>query len=103
MGDPLAGADFNKDGKAVLYASDQDSEFKRLHHHELATGRVRVVTAGFRGDVSGANQSHDGRRAVFFVSEDGSPSFDEKTCLNRFLRWFPQRIPSSLAFDGVSS
>ena len=66
-----AGADFTKDGKAILLSSDQGSEFKRLQHHDLATGRVRVVTEGFKGDVSGAIQSHDGRRAVFFVSEDG--------------------------------
>jgi dipeptidyl aminopeptidase/acylaminoacyl peptidase len=65
------GADFTKDGKGVLYTTDRGSEFRRLMHRDLATGAERVVTEGFKGDVSGAAQSHDGRRAVFFVSEDG--------------------------------
>jgi dipeptidyl aminopeptidase/acylaminoacyl peptidase len=66
-----AGADFTKDGKGVFYSSDRDSEFKRLFYHDLATGQAKVVTTGFKGDVSGAAQSHDGKRAIFFVSEDG--------------------------------
>ncbi|MBA3850530.1 MAG: peptidase S9, prolyl oligopeptidase, partial [Opitutus sp.] len=66
-----SGADFTKDGKGVLYAADRGSEFSRLHYHELATGTAKVITDGFKGDVSGPSLSHDGKRAVFFVSEDG--------------------------------
>ncbi len=65
------GADFTKDGKGVLYSTDRGSEFRRLVYRDLASGAERVVTEGFKGDVSGAAQSHDGRRAIFFVSEDG--------------------------------
>ncbi len=64
-------ADFTKDGKGVLYGTDRGSEFQRLVYRDLATGAERVVTEGFRGDVSGASLSHDGKRAVFTVSEDG--------------------------------
>ena len=65
------GAEFTKDGKGVLYASDRDSEFQRLFYHDLATGQAKVITTGFKGDVSSASLSHDGKRAIFFVSEDG--------------------------------
>ncbi len=65
------GAEFTKDGKGVLYASDRDSEFQRLFYHDLASGQAKVITTGFKGDVSGASLSHDGKRAIFFVSEDG--------------------------------
>lgn len=66
-----AGADFTKDGKGVLYSTDRGSEFSRLHYHDLATGTAKVITDSFKGDVSGPALSHDGKRAVFFVSEDG--------------------------------
>lgn len=66
-----AGADFTKDGKGVFYSTDRDSEFKRLFYHDLATGQAKAITTGFKGDVSGASQSHDGKRAIFFVAEDG--------------------------------
>ncbi len=66
-----ASATFTRDGKAVLYATDLDSEFRRLFLHDLTTGQARPVTAGFRGDVRGVSLAEDGRRGVFIVSEDG--------------------------------
>jgi dipeptidyl aminopeptidase/acylaminoacyl peptidase len=66
-----AGADFTKDGKGVIYSSDRDAEFRRLFYHDLSTGQTKVITSGFKGDVSGISQSQDGRRAIFLVSEDG--------------------------------
>ncbi len=66
-----AGADFTADGKGVIYSCDRDSEFSRLFFHDLGTGKAKVVTEGFKGDVSGVALSRDRRRGVFFVSEDG--------------------------------
>jgi dipeptidyl aminopeptidase/acylaminoacyl peptidase len=66
-----AGADFTADGRGVIYSSDRDAEFKRLFFQDLATGATKVVTEGFKGDVSGVALSRDRRRGVFFVSEDG--------------------------------
>lgn len=65
------GARFTKDGRAVIYSSDRDAEFKRLFRHDLASGEAQVFTTGFKGDVSGVSLAKDGRRGVFFVSEDG--------------------------------
>lgn len=71
QGVAYAGAAFTKDGKGVFYSSDRDAEFKRLFHHDLASGTAKVVTSGFKGDVSGVSLAHDGRRGIFFVSVDG--------------------------------
>lgn len=65
------GAAFTADGKGVIYSCDRDSEFTRLFFHDLETGQAKVVTEGFKGDVSGVALSRDRRRGVFFVSEDG--------------------------------
>jgi dipeptidyl aminopeptidase/acylaminoacyl peptidase len=66
-----AGADFTADSRGVIYATDRGAEFTRLFFHDLATGQAKVITDGFKGDVSGVALSRDRRRGVFFVSEDG--------------------------------
>lgn len=66
-----SGADYSADGKGVIYSCDRDSEFTRLFFHDLTTGKTKVVTEGFKGDVSGVTLSRDRRRGVFLVSEDG--------------------------------
>jgi dipeptidyl aminopeptidase/acylaminoacyl peptidase len=66
-----AGADFTADSRGVIYAADRGAEFTRLFFHDLATGQTKVITDGFKGDVSGVALSRDRRRGVFFVSEDG--------------------------------
>lgn len=65
------GADFTADSRGVIYSSDRDAEFTRLFFHDLNTGKAKVITDGFKGDVSGVSLSRDRRRGVFFVSEDG--------------------------------
>ncbi len=66
-----AGADFTADSRGVIYASDRDAEFTRLFFHDLNTGQTKIITDGFKGDVSGVSLSRDRRRGVFLVSEDG--------------------------------
>ncbi len=66
-----AGADFTADSRGVIYATDRGAEFTRLFFHDLGTGQTKVITDGFKGDVSGVALSRDRRRGVFFVSEDG--------------------------------
>jgi dipeptidyl aminopeptidase/acylaminoacyl peptidase len=64
-------ARFSKDGRAVYYNSDKDSEFQRLRRLDLATRKETVLTAHINWDVESFDQSPDGATIAFITNEDG--------------------------------
>ncbi|MBA4137901.1 MAG: hypothetical protein C0518_11335 [Opitutus sp.] len=71
--DPISygGGRFTKDGKGLLFASDQDSEFQRLRYYDLATGKQEVLTPDIDWDIAGMTLSDDGRTLAFVANENG--------------------------------
>ena len=64
-------ARFSKDGKAVYFTSDQDSEFQRLVYLDLASHKTTVLTPNLKWDVEEFDLSKDGRWIAFESNEDG--------------------------------
>lgn len=64
-------ARFSRDGRAIYYTSDRDSEFHRIARRELATGAERVLTPHVNWDVDEFELSPDGRTIAFITNEDG--------------------------------
>ena len=72
-GEPLDynGGVFTHDGKGVYTSADKGSEFHRLTHVDLATGRHTPLTAQIDWDVTDLDLSRDGRTLAFVTNEDG--------------------------------
>ena len=64
-------ARFARDGRAIYWTTDLDSEFRRLARYDLATGQSSVLTASIPWDVEGYDLSDDGRTIVLTTNEDG--------------------------------
>ncbi|HOY60189.1 MAG TPA: S9 family peptidase, partial [Verrucomicrobiota bacterium] len=64
-------AQFDKDGRSVLVASDKDSEFRRLCRLDVATGDVMPLTAAIGWDVEEFDVTDDGQTVAFVTNEDG--------------------------------
>ncbi len=65
------GALWAKDGKGLYFTSDEDSEFKKLRHYDVATGEQTVVRDDIEWDVGGLELSPDGNLLAFVVNADG--------------------------------
>jgi dipeptidyl aminopeptidase/acylaminoacyl peptidase len=63
---------FAPDGRGLFAASDRGSEFRRLVHIELATGRERVLAGNLRHDVDDIEISERARRIAFVTNEAGA-------------------------------
>lgn len=63
---------FARKGDAVFYASDEDSEFKRLVRHDLRTKKKEVLTADIPWDVEDVAVSDDGAWLAFTANEGGA-------------------------------
>ena len=62
---------FGRDGRALYWTTDLDSEFRRLARYDLAAGQSSVLTAAIPWDVEGYDLSDDGRTIVLTTNEDG--------------------------------
>ena len=62
---------WSKDGKALYWTTDLDSEFNRLARFDLATRAAAVLTDAIAWDVESFALSDDGRSIVFSANEDG--------------------------------
>lgn len=67
---------FAPDGRGVYFVSDEPvdgkpSEFRRLRHHDPASGRVTVLSRDIPWDVERFALSDDGRHLAFVTNEDG--------------------------------
>ncbi|HEV3166486.1 MAG TPA: prolyl oligopeptidase family serine peptidase, partial [Isosphaeraceae bacterium] len=76
---PAAGAEtvayddvrWSKDGQALYWTTDLDSEFHRLARYDLASKQATVLTAAIPWDVTAFDLSDDGRMIVVVANEDG--------------------------------
>jgi len=59
------------DGKGILLTSTSGSEFNQLCHYDLATKKLRTLTAAIPWDVAGTDLSKDGRKLAFTTNENG--------------------------------
>jgi dipeptidyl aminopeptidase/acylaminoacyl peptidase len=64
-------ARFSRDGRGVFYTADEDSEFRQLRYHDLATGDSRLLSGDIPWDVTGFALSQEGRYLAFVVNADG--------------------------------
>ncbi|MFN8653856.1 MAG: alpha/beta fold hydrolase [Gemmatimonadales bacterium] len=90
-----AGAVFSRDGKAIYYLSDKDSEFLRLCRRDLATGAVRVLTANIPWDIEQFALSDDGLLVAYIANEDGYGRLHLASALTGSARRLPA-LPSGL-------
>jgi dipeptidyl aminopeptidase/acylaminoacyl peptidase len=63
---------FAPDGRGLFAASDRGSEFRRLVHIDLATGRERVLTGNLPHDVDDIEISEKAKRIAFVTNEAGA-------------------------------
>ena len=71
----FGGFEYAPDG-SVYFISDEPldgkpGEFKRLRHHDPASGKLEVLTADIPWDVEGFTLSDDGRHLAYMTNEDG--------------------------------
>ena len=64
-------AQFTADGKGIYFTTDKDSEFKRLVHMDLATGKRTVLTSHINWDVDGFQMTEDKKMLAFVANENG--------------------------------
>ena len=71
--EPVAygGARFTADGKGLYVTTDRESEFQRLAHLDLATGKHSYLTSHISWDVDSFALSPDGKTIAFVTNEDG--------------------------------
>ncbi|AGA31073.1 S9 family peptidase [Singulisphaera acidiphila] len=62
---------WSKDGKALYWTSDRDSEFRRLTRYDLATRTATTLTAEIPWGVDGFDLSDDGATIVLATNENG--------------------------------
>jgi dipeptidyl aminopeptidase/acylaminoacyl peptidase len=58
-------------GNAVYYTSDEDSDFRRLWHQDLGTGKKTLLTGAIPWNVEDLDVSRDGRLLAWVVNEGG--------------------------------
>lgn len=79
---------YDGDGTGVYFTSDLGAEFMRLHHLDLQSGRIEVLTADIPWNVEAFTLSDDGRLLALSVNEGG---------LSRIIVWqLPGRRPLAL-------
>ncbi len=65
------GAAFDRTGNGIFVVHDHGSEFKQLHHMDLASGQSTPISANIPWDVSGFTMPKDRGRLAFIVNEGG--------------------------------
>jgi len=65
------GARFSSDGKGLYVTTDRESEFQRLAHLDLASGKHSYLTSHIPWDVNSFALSPDGRTIAFVTDEEG--------------------------------
>jgi dipeptidyl aminopeptidase/acylaminoacyl peptidase len=88
-------ARWSPDGRSIYLLSDEGSEFRRLVHLNLATGRQTVLTPAIDWDVTGFDLSPDGTRIALTINEAGTSRLYLLETASRRLRQVPN-IPIGL-------
>lgn len=72
-GEPVfyGSARFARDGRGLYAVSDRDSEFRRLVHIDLASGKESVLTESLKFNVDSFAVSYAARRIALITNEEG--------------------------------
>ncbi|NEX61715.1 S9 family peptidase [Noviherbaspirillum sp. 17J57-3] len=62
---------FTKDGRAIVYASDRDGEFRQLVKMDLATMRVTPLSSRIPWSVENVEPTRQGSRLATIINNDG--------------------------------
>lgn len=62
---------FAPNGKGLYVTTDRDAEYQTLCYLDLATRKLKPLTADIKWDVQEFELSHDGKMIAFAVNEDG--------------------------------
>lgn len=65
------GGFFSPDGKGIYTTTDKDSEFQRLAHIDVASGKHTFLTSHIPWNVDEFDLTDDGKRIAFVTNEDG--------------------------------
>lgn len=83
----FGGAVFARDGKSIYLSTDLNNEFRQLARMDLATGKIKPITASIKWDVNDYDLSPDGTRMVFTTNEAGlSKMYMLNTATDEFTR-----------------
>jgi dipeptidyl aminopeptidase/acylaminoacyl peptidase len=99
------GGEFTPDGRAIITASDENSQFMRLVRIDLATGERRVLTPDLGWGVESFDLSSDGRTIAYVVNEAGRSTLrlmDARTLRALPGPTLPPGIVSGVTFDRES-
>jgi dipeptidyl aminopeptidase/acylaminoacyl peptidase len=66
-----SGPRWSGDGRGIYVTTDRESEFQRLAHVDLATGKHTYLTSHIPWDVEGFALSPDGKTIAFETNEEG--------------------------------
>ena len=66
---------FSRDGRALYYGSNRDTEFAHLRRLDLETGEERVLSGSIPWDVRSIQQAGDGSFLLVAFNEDGRTSY----------------------------
>lgn len=92
---------WSKDGKALYWTTDRDSQFLRLARLDLDSGESTVLTADLDWDVEQFDLSDDGALVAFTANEDGYSVLhvlDARTGAERPVPPTPEGVITGLTF-----
>jgi dipeptidyl aminopeptidase/acylaminoacyl peptidase len=98
----FGGFQYSRDGKGVFFVSDEQTEFKHMRFHELATQKTTVISKKIPWDVEGFTLSEDGKHLAFVSNEDGISTLrviDTQTYAERKLPSLPIGVIGGLEFS----
>ena len=97
---------WSKDGAALFWTTDLDSEFLRLARYDLATRETTVLSGAIPWDVDAFDLSEDGRTLALVANEDGVSrlhALDARDGAERTVPELPAGVLTGLTFRPQSN
>jgi len=100
-----SGGEFTPDGRYIVTASDENSQFQRLVRVDLTSGERQVLTPDLGWNVESFDLSPDGRTIAYVVNDAGRSTLrlmDARTLRQLPAPQLPAGIVSGVTFDRQS-